>query len=98
MKARLTPRAERQIRSATTWLDTNQGLASGRGLFEEIEQTVRLLLRHPLLGTPVTNTRSKDARRVYLPAFSYLLYYRVRGDVIEVLGIRHTSRGRSPGI
>ncbi len=81
-----------------TWLDTNRGPAAGRALFEEIEQTVRLLLRHPMLGTPVTNARSKDARRLYLRAFSYLLYYRVHGAVIEVLAIRHTSRGRYPGI
>lgn len=98
MKAKLTPRAVGQIRRATSWLDANRGPEAGDALVEELQQTVRLLLRHPQLGAPVTNARSKDARRLYLPAFSYHLYYRVRGDVIEVLAIRHTSRGRVPGI
>ena len=98
MKAKLTPRAVGQIRKATTWLDANRGPDAGDALVEDIQQTVHLLLRHPQIGAPVKNARAKDARRLYLPAFSYHLYYRVRRDVIEVLAIRHTSRGRVPGI
>ena len=34
----------------------------------------------------------RDARALFLGRYPYIVYYRVRGDEISILHIRHTSR------
>jgi plasmid stabilization system protein ParE len=100
VKIRITPRAERQIREAVTWRDERMGPEAGDELMAEIEATLALVSRHPNIGTRVLNARSPNAQRILLKAMDYFLYYRqdpIHGE-LQVLALRHTSRGRVPGI
>jgi toxin ParE1/3/4 len=49
---------------------------------------------HKLRDAPLSGkaTDFKDVRVLYPIKYPYRIYYRVRGDVIIVLHIRHTSR------
>jgi hypothetical protein len=40
----------------------------------------------------------KDVQRFHLSRISYHLYYRVRGDRVEVLAFWHASRGSGPDV
>jgi len=88
------------IRNALKWRDENMGQGAADELMEEIEATIRLLKRFPFIGSKVLNARSPGALHIYMKAIDRFLYYRVneaRGE-LEILGVRHTSRGNAPGI
>jgi plasmid stabilization system protein ParE len=94
---RVAPRAGRQIRAAAQWWLKNRTAAPG--LFgDELESAYALIEELPLAGEPVPHSRIAGLRRVLLGRTQYHLYYVVSedDDVIKVLSLWHTSRGKRP--
>ena len=85
---RIKARAKREIAKAAEWWAENR-LAAPGAVRKDIEQ--------PGLGTKVETGRPVQVRRFYLDRTKYFLYYRVRGEELEVLALWHSSRehGRS---
>ena len=52
----------------------------------------------PTLGATVRGERAPGLRRVLLRRTRYHVYYRARGEVLEVLAVWHASRGAGPGL
>ena len=97
MRVRLTKRAQAQIDRAAHWWDDNRPLAP-EAFDEELAEAFSLLAVEPGIGVPVGNTRAPGVRRLHLARIHYFLYYRVRGEEVQVLRIWHTSRGTDPGL
>lgn len=95
MIVRVTRRAQSQIERAARWWGENRDRAP-EAFDEDIAETFLLLAAQPRVGAPVLRTRSADVRRLHLARIRYLLYYRIRGDEVQVLAHWHTSRGSGP--
>ena len=95
MKVRVTRRAQTQIDRAATWWDDNRPLAP-EAFDEDLAEAFSLLSAQPRIGVPVTNARTPEVKRLHLARIHYFLYYRVRGEEVQVLRIWHTSRGTNP--
>ncbi len=63
---------------------------------EDLAEAFSLLSAQPGIGVPVTNARTPGVKRLHLARIHYFLYYRVRGEEVQVLRIWHTSRGTDP--
>jgi len=95
MRVRVTKRAQAQIDRAATWWDENRPLAP-EAFDEELSGAFALLSVEPGIGVPVTTTRIPGVKRLHLARIHYFLFYRVRGEEVQVLRIWHTSRGSAP--
>ncbi len=95
MKVRVTKRAQAQIDRAATWWEENRLLAP-EAFDEDLAEAFSLLSAQPGIGVPVTNARTPGVKRLHLARIHYFLYYRVRGEEVQVLRIWHTSRGTDP--
>jgi len=58
-------------------------------LVRHLRDSVAMLAEHPGMGRP---GRIAGTRELVVTRFSYILPYRVRGDVVEVLRVFHTAR------
>jgi len=65
---------------------------------KDVEAALALLVEEPSIGTKVQTPRTDIVRRLYLPRVNYFVYYRVRGEVLEVIAFWHSSRGQGPSI
>ena len=97
MRIRVTKRADAHIEKVAVWWEQNRPLSPG-ALDEELAGVFALLLSQPAIGAPALNARTKGVRRVHLARIHYHLYYRVRGEQIDVLALWHTSRGSPPSV
>ena len=97
MRIRVTRRADAHIEKAAAWWEQNRPLSPG-ALDEELAEAFALLLSQPAIGAPALNARTKGLRRVHLARVHYHLYYRVRGEQIDVIALWHTSRGSPPSV
>lgn len=84
MRLVVLPPAAEDTRCAVCWLeDVRNGLG-----YEFLEQLAKLYYRvteHPRMY----QTMRGEARRAVLPRFDYAVVYRVKGDLIEVIGVLH---------
>ncbi len=97
MRIRVTRRADVHIERAAEWWEKNRPLSPG-ALEQELAEAFALLLSQPAIGAPALNARTRGVRRVHLARVHYHIYYRVRGEQIEVLALWHTSRGSPPSV
>jgi plasmid stabilization system protein ParE len=97
VNVRVTKRAQAHIDRAAQWWDENRDLAP-EAFDEDLAKAFLLLGAEPGVGAPVLNVRAQGVRRLHLARIRYHLYYRVRGDHVEVLALWHTSRGAGPGL
>jgi len=94
---RIKPRAQREIERAADWWAQNR-LAAPGAVRKDVEATLALLVQEPGIGTKVETPRFDVVRRLYLPRVKYFLYYRVRGDILEVVAFWHSSREEGPSL
>jgi toxin ParE1/3/4 len=88
MKVRYTPQAFADRERIFEYL--NERLQSGaRNVLASIRDAVSQLKDHPHSGYPTGNP---DIRVLFVLRYPYKIFYRVRGDVVEIAHIRHTSR------
>jgi plasmid stabilization system protein ParE len=94
---KLAARADRHIRAAAKWWAKNRASAPMM-LAEELELAFGLIEQFPHAGEEIPHRQISPLRRVLLARSQYHLYYTVfvEDDVVEVLALWHTSRGRPP--
>lgn len=79
-----------------TWWTANRRAAPDLSQ-RELETTIAAVASAPTLGAvSAVDEEFPDVRRVLLRRTRYHVYYRVIGDVLEVLAIWHTARGEGP--
>jgi plasmid stabilization system protein ParE len=59
---------------------------------------LEVLVREPGIGSEVETSRSDLVRRLYLGRIHYFVYYRVRGNTLEVVAFWHERRGSTPSV
>jgi plasmid stabilization system protein ParE len=93
LRFKLAARADRQIRVASAWWAKNRPYAP-RLFAEDLESAFDLIEQFPHAGEAIPHRRIAGLRRVLLSHVQYYLYYTVHVDarVVEVLGLRHSSR------
>jgi plasmid stabilization system protein ParE len=89
---RIKPRAEREIEAAADWWARNRPAAPG-AVLADLKGALSLLAKEPGIGSKVLTPRQDVVRRLYLRRIRYFLYYRVQGNVLEVVSFWHESRG-----
>ncbi|MBL8504346.1 MAG: type II toxin-antitoxin system RelE/ParE family toxin [Rhodocyclaceae bacterium] len=94
---RVKPRAQREIERAAEWWAENRPAAVG-AIRKDIEAALALLVEEPGIGTKIETARSEVVRRLYLTRVRYFLYYRVRGNFLEVVAFWHSSRETGPSL
>jgi len=57
-----------------------------------------LIVEFPGIGTKVENAKSLDTRRWLLKRVGHHIYYRVRGNHLEVVAFWSTDREREPRV
>ena len=97
MKFKVAARADRQIRVASAWWTKNRP-AAPRLFAEDLESAFDLIEQFPHAGEAVPHRRIRGLRRVLLNHVQYYLYYVVHIDahVVEIIALRHSSRGTPP--
>jgi plasmid stabilization system protein ParE len=90
------PRAVEDVMRIEMWWTANRPAA--RDLFQrELETTLTAVAGSPMLGAISTaDDEFPDVHRILMRRTRYYVYYRVIGDVLEVLAIWHTARGGGP--
>ena len=90
-------RATRDIEEINAWWRANREAAADLFLFE-LRATLSIAALSPTLGAPARDVRLLDIRRLILQRTRYHVYYRVAGQVLEVLAVWHAVRGSGPGL
>ena len=67
----------------------NDDSAAARIVVERVLNAVAMLAQQPDMGRP---GRVPGTRELVVPRTRYIVPYRVRGDVVEILRVFHTSR------
>ena len=89
MKVVYTDTALRDIDNITIWLSEHYP-----GLGRRVERRLRIVVAH-LARWPESMRRSKlrpGVRVAPLGRYPYKIFYRVRGDTLEILHIHHAAR------
>jgi toxin ParE1/3/4 len=91
----LQRRAIREIEEIDAWWRHNRP-ASPNLFLSELESMLGAAALMPTLGAAVRGDRAPGLRRVLLRRTKYHVYYRVRGEVLEVLAVWHAAREAGP--
>lgn len=97
MKLVFTHEAQRQAKEMDTWWREHRPKA--RGLFaQELDETRRLILSSPSIGSKYMTRRGAVAQRVLMPKTKSHVYFEVdeAQGLIIVLAIWGAPRGRGP--
>jgi plasmid stabilization system protein ParE len=97
LKINITEIAQQQIEDAAEWWSGNRPSAPG-AVRNDLDRILGLLAVQPDMGARAQRVSLQSVRRVTLSRIRYYLYYRVSGDVLEVLAVWHTSRGDEPDL
>ncbi|MCC7485844.1 MAG: type II toxin-antitoxin system RelE/ParE family toxin [Burkholderiales bacterium] len=97
LELHVSRRAARKIERVVEWWALNRPAAPG-AVRLDLVAALNLLLVRPGIGGRVTQASSPGVRRFHLDRVRYWVYYRVRGNRLEVLSVWHASRGQGPSI
>ena len=67
----------------------SDNLAAAMRVIERIRSAVRHLAASPAIGRP---GRVEDTRELVITGTPYIVPYRVRGDVVEIITVLHSSQ------
>jgi toxin ParE1/3/4 len=93
MKLEYSDLAEEHLASIAEYTREHWGNHQATIYLAQIENRILGLLKIPYLGTPRPDI--SDGYR-YLPEGKHLIFYRVDGDVVNILGIPHASMDLGP--
>ncbi|MCD0422250.1 type II toxin-antitoxin system RelE/ParE family toxin [Rubrivivax sp. JA1024] len=88
MKLVLHPAAEQDLLDAAAFYEREGSPALAARFVAEFKRTGALLASQPEIGTP----RSRGRRGLAMTVFPYTLIYRVDGDLLKILVVKHDSR------
>lgn len=91
------PRAEREIERAAEWWSLNRPAAPG-AVRKDLEAALTLLVAEPGIGSKAETPRPEVVRKLSLPRAKYFVYYRVRGEVLQVVAFWHASSETGPSL
>lgn len=89
MQLRWTSLAERDLDGIADYVEADNPAAAARVVLEIIDQVETLLPAHPAIGRP---GRVPGTRELVIRGLPYIVAYRVRDSVLELLRVLHTSR------
>jgi toxin ParE1/3/4 len=90
MRVRWLRNALRNLDDEATYLAADDP-AAARLIMERVLEALAMLNQQPGLGRP---GRVPGTRELVVPNTRYVVPYRVRGEVVEILRVFHTSRRR----
>jgi len=90
MKFKVLPRAARDLAEIHAYVRTDNEHAA-RAVAMRLRESFSLIASRPELGRIRQDSRIREWS---VPGLPYLIPYRVRGDVVEILRVFHTSRKR----
>ncbi|MGH6736973.1 MAG: type II toxin-antitoxin system RelE/ParE family toxin [Methyloceanibacter sp.] len=90
MRVVFHPEFGRDLNSIFDWLSTERP-TSIEPLQRQITKAIAAVIVWPRLA-PVVLEMENEIRAVTLTRYPYRIFYRVRGDMIEILHIRHAAR------
>lgn len=93
----VTRRAANELRRAASWWAENRPAALG-AVRKDFGAVTKVLRNQPGIGQPVEEASSPDTRRIHLDRIRYWVYYRVRGNELQVLSVWHSGRGSGPSV
>ena len=88
MKVVYAPRALRDLENIVTYLAEQSPTAAAR-ILTALKSSLTTLSYFPELGRLVDDA---GHRRIPVPRHPYLIFYRIAGDEVLILHIRHASR------
>ena len=97
LTVRIKPRARREISEAAAWWSENRLAATG-AVSHDLRDALDLLVEFPGIGTKVENSKSAETRRWLLKRISHHVYYRVRGNLLEVVAFWSADREHAPRV
>jgi plasmid stabilization system protein ParE len=95
LQIKVSRHAQAQIEEAATWWAENRPRAPG-AVRQDLDRILGLLSVEPGIGARARRATLEGVRRVTLSRIRYYMYYRISGNVLEVLAFWHTSRGHEP--
>ena len=96
-RIRITARAASEIERAHVWWQAHR-LAAPDAVRDDLKSAFRLLLLQPGIGERVENARLPGTRSLQIDRIGYDVYYRERGEVVEVLALWHSHREKKPRV
>lgn len=90
MKLKVLPRAVRDLADIHAYISSESDNAA-KTITLRLKKSMELIASRPDLGHPSPDS---NIREWSVPGLPYLIPYRVRGDMVEVLRVFHTSRKR----
>ena len=97
LQIRVKPRARQEILRAAQWWQLNRPAAPG-AIDSDLKAALSALVEQPGIGSLVSNTRDAGTRRLYLVRTGYFVYYRPKGQFLDVVAFWHASRGSEPSV
>lgn len=95
MKVTVSPEAIEQAEEIDEWWRANR--VAARDLFaSELDAALLSLSLAPRIGQSVGHPSVKGLRRGLLRATRFHVFYRIRGETLEVVAIWSCLRGRGP--
>jgi toxin ParE1/3/4 len=88
MKVTLHPAAERDLLEAAAFYEREGSPAISARFVAEFKRMGALLMEQPEIGSP----RSRGRRGFAMSIFPYTLIYRVGGEEVKILVVKHDSR------
>ncbi|HLT38827.1 MAG TPA: type II toxin-antitoxin system RelE/ParE family toxin [Enhygromyxa sp.] len=91
-RVRLEAKARAELHAAISWYE-EQAPGLGAQLWESIDDVLRLLETTPDGSTTVPGVSPElGVRRVFTRRFPYAIVFLVKGDLVEVIAVAHSSR------
>lgn len=90
MSIRLSNAAIKDLREAQAYIALDNPVAA-RQVVLRLQKAVELIALRPEIGRLSADKRTREWS---VPGLSYVIPYRVVGDVLEVIRVWHTSRDR----
>lgn len=88
MRIALHPEAERDLLEAAGFYEREGSPALAARFIAEFKRMAVLLAEQPEIGSP----RSRGRRGLAMSVFPYTLVYKIFGDEIRILVVKHDSR------
>lgn len=87
-----SPDARRDVAAIATFLLDRDRLAA-RKVVAGVRDRAELLRDHPRIGMPMDLL---DLRKLSIGSYPYVLIYRIVGDTVQIVRIRHTAENWHP--
>jgi toxin ParE1/3/4 len=83
------PAAQNDVDSAARYLEARNPEAAVN-MLRQLDHTLELMGGHPFMGPVVSAGKYHDMRKITMPP--YAVYYRVLGEVIEIVRMLHHAQ------